>query len=309
MLRRHLVRSRSPRLLAVGAVGALILAACGGEEESSVISLESTSTTSTISAVSTPPDPFDTSLRPAVSVPATPPSELTVTEIVAGTGPAAGEGDILVVDYVGARTVNGQEFDNSWDRDQQFMLVLGSGGVIAGWEQGLDGAREGSRLQIDIPNELAYGQESPGDPIEPGDALSFVVDVRAVVPAADPADTPVVEVPRSDGATELETIDVVEGEGEALEEGSSGLVQLLVHRGDTGELLDSTWDGSGPVRVEMVAGLLVPGLYDGLLGARQGGRRIIVIPFEQAFGLDGNEDLGLPPATDVILVVDVQAVW
>jgi FKBP-type peptidyl-prolyl cis-trans isomerase len=189
------------------------------------------------------------------------------------------------------------------------MLVLGAGGVIAGWEEGLQGAREGSRIQIDIPASLAYGDESPGAPIQPGDALSFVIDVRAVVPAADPADAPAVEVPLSDGASELEVIDVVTGDGEALAEGSSGLVQLLVHRGDTGELLDSTWDGSGPVRVEMVEGLLVPGLYDGLLGARQGGRRIIVIPFAQAFGLDGNEDLGLPPATDVILVVDVQAVW
>jgi peptidylprolyl isomerase len=292
------------------AVGILLTsaAACGDDDAASTTTAPAPTTVAAAEPVAAA-DPLDTSSRPVVSVPDQVPGELIVTEIVPGEGQGADNGDILVVDYVGARTINGQEFDNSWENDQQFMLVLGAGGVIAGWEEGLQGAREGSRIQIDIPASLAYGDESPGAPIQPGDALSFVIDVRAVVPAADPADAPAAEVPLSDGASELEVIDVVTGDGEALTEGSSGLVQLLVHRGDTGELLDSTWDGSGPVRVEMVEGLLVPGLYDGLLGARQGGRRIIVIPFAQAFGLDGNEDLGLPPATDVILVVDVQAVW
>jgi peptidylprolyl isomerase len=38
----------------------------------------------------------------------------------------------------------------------------------------------GSQVQLDIPADLAYGDNPPGDPIQPGDALTFVVDVRSV---------------------------------------------------------------------------------------------------------------------------------
>ncbi len=120
-----------------------------------------------------------------------------------GTGPEAAAGDTVIVDYVGVRTRDGVEFDNSYDRFEPFPVVLGQGGVIPGWDQGLVGVQAGARVRLDIPSDLAYGAEARGDIIGENEALTFLIDVRAVIPPADPADAPTeMGVPESEGATE-----------------------------------------------------------------------------------------------------------
>ena len=132
-----------------------------------------------------PVETFPTPPKPEVEIPAETPAELTVTELTPGEGPEAEAGDTVLVHYVGVRSEDGTEFDNSYDRGQPFPVVLGAGGVIQGWDEGLVGAQEGAQLQLDIPAELAYGDNPPGEPIQPGDALSFVVDVMSVEPASN----------------------------------------------------------------------------------------------------------------------------
>ncbi len=107
-------------------------------------------------------------------------------------------GDTVTVNYVGVRSVDGVEFDNSYDRGQTFPLVLGTGSVIRGWDQGLVGAQAGARIQLDIPPDLAYGDQAAGESSGPARRLTFVVDVVSVEqrpevtapPMADPADCP-----------------------------------------------------------------------------------------------------------------------
>ena len=94
------------------------------------------------------------------------------------TGPGAQSGQTVTVNYVGVKYQSGEEFDASWDRGQPFPVQLGTGSVIEGWDKGLIGAKQGSRLQIDIPSALAYGDNPPeGYPAGP---LRFVVDVLSV---------------------------------------------------------------------------------------------------------------------------------
>ncbi|HEY5664465.1 MAG TPA: FKBP-type peptidyl-prolyl cis-trans isomerase [Ilumatobacter sp.] len=121
--------------------------------------------------------------KPAVSIPAELPTELVVTDLLAGTGPAAQVGDTVLVNYVGVRSADGTEFDNSYDRGSPFPVTLGSGGVIQGWDQGLLGVQAGGRRQLDIPADLAYGDSAVGEIIQSGDALTFVIDVVSVTPA------------------------------------------------------------------------------------------------------------------------------
>ncbi|MDW3215935.1 MAG: peptidylprolyl isomerase [Ilumatobacteraceae bacterium] len=117
--------------------------------------------------------------KPEVQIPDELPTELVVTDLIEGTGPEAEAGDTVVVNYVGVRSEDGFEFDNSYDRGQPFPVQLGAGSVIQGWDLGLVGARVGTRRQLDIPAELAYGDADRGD-IRPGDALTFVIDVLAI---------------------------------------------------------------------------------------------------------------------------------
>ncbi|MFZ8997722.1 MAG: FKBP-type peptidyl-prolyl cis-trans isomerase [Ilumatobacteraceae bacterium] len=127
---------------------------------------------------------LDTPDKPEVVIPESLPTELVVTTLIEGDGPAAASGDTVLVQYVGVRSADGTEFDNSYDRGSPFPVELGAGRVIAGWDEGLVGARAGERRQLDIPADLAYGDAGAGDVIQPGDALTFVIDVLEVTPAS-----------------------------------------------------------------------------------------------------------------------------
>jgi peptidylprolyl isomerase len=103
-------------------------------------------------------------------------TSLVVTPLIKGTGAAAQNGQQITVNYVGVSYKTGEEFDSSWDRSQTFDFQLGAGRVIKGWDQGLVGVTVGSRVQLDIPSNLAYGDDAGSSPSGP---LRFVVDVLA----------------------------------------------------------------------------------------------------------------------------------
>ncbi len=121
---------------------------------------------------------------PQVRIPDELPTELQVTCLVDGDGDHAAAGDTVIVHYIGVRSVNGQVFDASYHRGEPLPVQLGVGMVIQGWDQGLIGAQKGARIQLDIPAELAYGNRSPGAGIQPGDALTFVVDIMDIIKGA-----------------------------------------------------------------------------------------------------------------------------
>jgi peptidylprolyl isomerase len=115
-------------------------------------------------------------VKPEVAKPSGPLSALNVTTLIAGTGPATANGQKITVNYTGVSFNTGEEFDSSWKAGgSPFSFTLGQGGVIKGWDQGLAGVTVGSRVQLDIPADLAYGDAPEGG--RPGGALRFVVDI------------------------------------------------------------------------------------------------------------------------------------
>jgi peptidylprolyl isomerase len=170
-------------IIAVLALGAVVLIAWIGGAFSSDDEPEATVPTTTIAPATT--IAFETPEKPDVEIPAELPTELQITTLVDGEGAEAAVGDTVTVHYVGVRSEDGTEFDNSYDRGSPFPVVLGAGGVIQGWEDGLIGVQAGERRQLDIPAELAYGEAGSPPDIQPGDALTFVIDVLAVTPGAE----------------------------------------------------------------------------------------------------------------------------
>jgi peptidylprolyl isomerase len=302
---------------------ALVLAACGGEDDDAGAATsvaESTAPETTgpgtteAPATSQAPDASAPSTSapsasvPEVELPDPMPTELEVTVITEGSGPPAADGDSVFVNYVGVRSEDGTEFDNNYG-SAPFPVTLGAGGVIDGWEQGLQGAQAASRIQLDIPPDLAYGDNPQGEIIQPGDALSFVIDVLAVVPTVDPADAPApADVPTSnEPATEIAVEELTPGDGATLEEGGSGVVHLVAARGDNGEVLQSTWESGQPQVVVLDGDLLLPALADGLEGMQVGGRRAVTIP-QAELGTDVASSLGLPADVNVVVIADLFAV-
>ena len=181
-IRRNVLRWGIGIVLAIGAVVfiAWIGGAFSGDDEPDVATdepaVDTTPTTSTIAPLPAPP-------KPEVEIPAELPAELVVTDLAEGDGIAAAVGDTVLVHYVGVRSEDGVEFDSNYD-GAPFPVQLGFGGVIQGWDQGLVGVQVGTQRQLDIPPALSYGEAARGDIIRENEALTFVIDVVGITPAA-----------------------------------------------------------------------------------------------------------------------------
>lgn len=158
-------------------------------------------------------DSATTSSKPAVELPTETPTELVITDLIEGNSDPAKPGDTLAVRYVGVLSKDGTEFDSNWDAAEPFPVVLGTGSVIAGWDQGLVGVKAGGRRQLDIPSDLAYGDTGSGSGvIGPGEALTFVIDVVSIT-VGEPIETTTTQAavsaptpcPEADGSSPRET--------------------------------------------------------------------------------------------------------
>ena len=107
------------------------------------------------------------------------PAELSVSNQVVGTGATAEAGDTVTVNYVGAFP-DGTVFDASEAHGQPFTFTLGAGTVIAGWEQGVLGMREGGKRTLVVPSSLGYGAAGAGNVIPPNATLLFQIELLKV---------------------------------------------------------------------------------------------------------------------------------
>ncbi|MGA1161622.1 MAG: FKBP-type peptidyl-prolyl cis-trans isomerase [Ilumatobacteraceae bacterium] len=280
----------------------LVLAACGGDDSSSDADASEGDELTLVE------DPIMDTDEPDVVLPASTPTELVITDVIVGDGPAAADGDTVFVNYVGVLSADGSRFDGNYGSDP-FDVTLGMGMVIKGWDQGLIGMQAGGRRQLDIPADLAYGDREMGAAIPPNSALSFVVDMIAVVPATDAADEPSVDISAADNVSELVITDLIVGDGPAAEAGAKAVLHLVAFRADTAAQITSTWASPQPLSFELSEGGTLPGLVAGIQGMKVGGRRQLQVPFADAWGAEGQSDIGLPAEIDLIVVIDLLATF
>lgn len=106
-------------------------------------------------------------------------TELQVTDLVQGDGDVAKPDTRVTVHYTGW-LMDGTKFDSSVDRNQPFEFTLGSGQVIPGWDQGVNGMKVGGKRELIIPPQLAYGDQGAGGVIPPNATLKFEVELLDV---------------------------------------------------------------------------------------------------------------------------------
>jgi peptidylprolyl isomerase len=157
-------------VVSVAIFGVLVLLAGRAGEDDTTEAVDTGTTATTV-------DPAD---KPEVGIPdGEAPTELVIEDLEVGDGPEAQAGDQLEVHYVGVLFDDGEEFDASWNRGTSFPFQLGSGQVIQGWDQGIEGMQVGGRRQLVIPPDLAYGPEGRSG-IPPDSTLVFVVDLIGI---------------------------------------------------------------------------------------------------------------------------------
>ncbi len=112
------------------------------------------------------------------------PSGLQYKIITAGTGPKPKATDTVVCNYRGT-LLDGKEFDSSYKRGEPATFPVS--GVIKGWTEALQLMPVGSKWELYVPSDLAYGERGAGEDITPGSALIFEVELLSIKAPETPA--------------------------------------------------------------------------------------------------------------------------
>ena len=105
------------------------------------------------------------------------PSGLEYKILKEGTGPKPTANDSVVCNYRGT-LINGTEFDSSYKRGQPATFSVT--GVIKGWTEALQLMPVGSKWQLFVPADLAYGERGPAPEIGPNSTLIFEVELLSI---------------------------------------------------------------------------------------------------------------------------------
>ncbi len=105
------------------------------------------------------------------------PSGLQYRVLSEGSGRTPQATDSVTVNYKGT-LIDGTEFDSSYKRGQSATFNVS--GVIRGWTQALQLMKEGSKWQLFVPPDLAYGERGAGRSIPPNSTLIFEVELISV---------------------------------------------------------------------------------------------------------------------------------
>ena len=104
-----------------------------------------------------------------------------------GKGPKPGPNDTVIVHYEGA-LADGTVFDSSYPQGKPEEIPLDM--VIPGWAEGIQLMNMGSKYQIYIPSNLAYGSEGVGQLIPPYATLVFTVELFDIIDGQEPDEEP-----------------------------------------------------------------------------------------------------------------------
>src|SRR5271166_1226491 len=107
------------------------------------------------------------------------PSGLQYKILKEGAGPKPSATDTVACNYRGT-LINGTEFDSSYKRGEPTSFPVN--GVIKGWTEALQLMPVGSKWQLFIPPDLAYGARGAGADIGPNSTLIFEVELVSIQP-------------------------------------------------------------------------------------------------------------------------------
>ena len=193
---------------------------------------------------------------------------LQITDLVIGDGAEATKGMRISVHYTG-KLMDGTVFDSSLTRGQPFEFILGAGQVIRGWDEGFTGMKVGGKRKLVIAPEYGYGDYGAGDVIPPKATLEFEVELLDVEKIPEPGQLKIEEVGKLTDGT----------------------------------IFDSSIPRGEPIEFELGRGMVIPGWEQGIAGMKVGGKRILTIPYNLAYGSRGYPGVIPPYAT---LVFDVE---
>lgn len=218
--------------------------------------------------------------------------KLYIEDTATGSGEPVQDGDFVAVNFVASLYTDGkkgQEFDRSGENPKVFQV--GRGVVVAGWDKGMLGMREGGKRTLIVAPELGYGATvMPNVPA--GSTLAYDIEL--------------VSIPR----TKVRDLAV----GTGAEAGPGDYVKVdytgwIYAAGVRTRQFDSSAERGEPVVFSIGSGMVIKGWEQGVTGMRVGGRRELIVPPEMGYG--DRDASGIPVGSTLcfeVTLVDVPSV-
>jgi FKBP-type peptidyl-prolyl cis-trans isomerase FklB len=146
------------------------------------------------------------------------PDGLQYKVLTEGTGPKPTTNDMVTVNYRGT-LIDGTEFDSSYKRGQPSTFRVT--GVIKGWTEALQMMPTGSKWQLFIPSDLAYGERGSGMNIGPNATLIFEIELISIqpqetkavtLPSPQPVTSDIIKVPSAEELKKGAKIEIIKQE-------------------------------------------------------------------------------------------------
>jgi len=291
-------------LLAITTLLALSLAACQSSEAEPTSTLTPTAEPTSADTLPSEATPAATPTLLVLDNATTTASGLQYLEETAGRGQTPKAGEIITMHYT-ASLVDGTELANTYLDNTPVSSVLGANRLLPGWEEGLGLMKPGGKAKLVLPAELAFGEAGYGF-IPPNAQIVIEVELLSVKSAPMPSEVTADQLTTTDSG--LQYYDLNEGEGEGATENStvSTNYTLWVKTEAGYNYIDQSPEGSPLSFVIGRGDSVFPGWEEGATGMKVGGKRLLVIPPELAFG---STDNGVIPANStMVMEIEVTAV-
>lgn len=310
------MRLRPLALLSTIAVSALLLAGCAGSASPSPTST-SDATSGDVCAQTAEPGAISDGVK--VDGQFGTPSKATFTlkqdikklqrtVITKGDGATVKKGEFVSYALSAFNTTTGEHIGDAGYPGTEQMLPQN---VLANptLAQVIGCATVGSRLAVAFPTG-SNGAESQ----------IYIVDVLGTVPTAAwgeeqaPVDgmpevklakngEPSISIPKTDPPTELKVSVLKQGDGEAVADGDTTLLQYYGVNWADGKSFDSSWKNGEPISIP--GNTYVPGFVQALAGQKVGSQVLVVIP--PALGYGDKEQGSIPANSTLVFVIDILA--
>ena len=109
-------------------------------------------------------------------------------DLVTGQGPEATTGMVATIHFTGwldERGVRGREIFNSRQRGEPVSFVIGTDGVMQGWNVGVLGMKPGGQRMLLVPPGMAWAGREPEGVVPPNAAMMFRIELIGLSSPAD----------------------------------------------------------------------------------------------------------------------------
>lgn len=331
--------SSTKSLLALALSSAVLLSACGGDQDGANASASpsappasapaSASPSASASKPAAPKVAASTNLdkvtvsgdygkSPKVSVKTPWGINKTQTKVLKQSdGAVVKSGQTVEVNYYGVNARTGKKFDDSYSRGSSIAFNLDQ--VVPGFKKGLVGQRQGSRVLVAMPGTDGYDASggSPDAGINVGDTLIFVIDVvgvqlsgpsgadvkpKAGLPKVTDKDgVPSIEVPKTDPPKALQVQPLIKGTGKKVGAGDTVTFDYRWVAWKDGRLLEESYSGQAG---SAALSELLAGMQKGLVNQTVGSRVLLVMPPSEAYP-NGNAKPKVDKGETLVMVVDL----